>query len=525
MMKSKQILVCLVLAGVILTSCASPVESINSQPGNAQPARTMASLPTSTVISLPDSTSTPFPSSTATAAHMPTVTPTVIPPVAPSETASPPSEAALQWLQTNAIGFTTAEPSTGCEDLQPLLAMIGEARLVALGEATHGTHEFFTMKQRITECLVQEKGFNLLALEAGWAEAEHINHEVVLGTETPDVVRSRYPYFMGSSELWDLIAWMQSYNQQAGESNQASLRGLDMQFGDLLVRDVLAYIQKVDPSSLGVVQDNLDCFLHHVKNYSANPGVELYSHAGEDIQAACREGLQAIYDLFLRYQSTYETASSPVEYAEAFAQVRLLIQNEQLMAEPEMPASINLRDRFMAENAAWLLEQARSDARMVIWAHNGHVTAARSFWTDAEAEAVGGAAGLEFIPMGAHLRELYGDALVVVGFAFNRGSFLAYGFSNRTNSSLGYRVYNLAGPLEGSYEQFLSTVSLPRLMLDLRLIQNDPDLADWFGEAHWMTSFGLGYVVDDPRANAVNIILPESFDILIYFETTTAAEQ
>jgi erythromycin esterase len=67
----------------------------------------------------------------------------------PSETASPPPEEALQWLQMNANGFTTAQPGTGCEDLQPLLAMIGEARVVALGEAIHGTHEFFTMRSKM----------------------------------------------------------------------------------------------------------------------------------------------------------------------------------------------------------------------------------------------------------------------------------------------------------------------------------------------------------------------------------------
>jgi erythromycin esterase len=348
---------------------------------------------------------------------------------------------------------------------------------------------------------------------------------VVLGTEAPAAVRSRYPYFMGSSELWDQIAWMQAYNQQADAANKVSLKGFDMQFGDLMVRDIVAYIQKIDPSSLGMVQDNLDCFMRHVKNYSANPGADLYSQAGADIQAQCWQGLQAVYDLFLNNQAAYETVGSVVEFAEAFALTRLLIQNEQLMAAPNMPMSINLRDRYMAENVAWLLEQAGPEARMVIWAHNGHVTDATGHWTEAEAQTLGGTAGRETIPMGAHLRALYGDALVVVGFAFNRGSFLAIGFSNRLNTALGYQAYTLASPLEDSYEEYLSTVSMPRYMLDLRLIQNAPDLADWFGQARWMTSFGLGYVVDDPQANAVNIILPEAFDILIYFETTTAAGQ
>jgi erythromycin esterase len=291
------------------------------------------------------------------------------------------------------------------------------------------------------------------------------------------------------------------------------------------MEDIVTYIQEIDPSNLGMVQDNLECFSKHVINYSANHGAELYSQAGSDIQAGCRQGLQAISDMFRNNQATYETASSPARFTEMFAEVRLLIQNEQLMAVPDMIASINLRDQYMAENVAWLFEQAEPESKMVIWAHNGHVTDARGQWTEAEATAFGGTAGQETIPMGAHLRALYGNQLVVVGFAFNQGSFLAIGFSERTNSALGYGVFNLVGPLPGSHEEYMATASLPRLMLDLRQVPNNPELANWFGQARWMTVFGMGYVTDNPQANATKIILPEAFDILIFFHTTTAAQR
>lgn len=431
----------------------------------------------------------------------------------------------VQWLEQNAIAFDTTEAGTGCTDLEPLLEMVGEARVVALGEATHGTHEFFTMKQRIIECLVQEKDFNLIALEAGWAEAAHINQEVVLGTDAPLDARNRYPYFGGTSELWQLITGMQAYNQQAEPTNRVSLSGFDMQYGDLLVQDVIEYIQEIDPTSLALIQDNLRCFKKHVINFSANPGAELYSQAGADIQAECRQGLQAVSEVFLSRQADYETASSPARFAEASAEVSLLIQNEQLMAAADMLTGINLRDQFMAENAAWLLEQAGPQAKMVIWAHNGHVSSARGQWSEAEAAAFGGVTGQDTIPMGTYLREWYDDDLVGVGFAFSRGSFLAIGLSGLTNFTQGYGVYTLSGPLPGSYEETLATVSLPRYMLDLRLVQSDPRLADWFAQPRWMTVFGMGYVTDDPWANVSRLVLSEAFDILIYLETTTAAQR
>ena len=99
---------------------------------------------------------------------------------------------AIAWLAENAGPFGTAEPGHGCEDLQPFLEMVGDSRLVALGEATHGTHEFFAMKHRLAECLVSEKGFTLFAMEAGWAEAEHINAWVQGGEVENPAGRLRY---------------------------------------------------------------------------------------------------------------------------------------------------------------------------------------------------------------------------------------------------------------------------------------------------------------------------------------------
>lgn len=433
---------------------------------------------------------------------------------------SPIPEEARSWLRANAVPLKTTLPGAGCDDLQPLLAMIGDARLVALGEATHGTREFMTTKHRILECLVQEKGFNVLALEAGWSEANHID-KAVHSSENVAALKYRYPNFWGGSELWDCIAWIQAYNQDPKAPFQVSVRGFDMQFGDLIVQDLLSYVNAVDPGNLDTVQDELACFLKHVTNFSATPGAPLYSQAGEEVQTLCRQGLQAVYDWFLEHQTAYEEASSPDEFAAAFYLTTLLIQNEQLMAEPDMLTSVNLRDRYMAENVAWLLERGGPETKVVLSAHNGHVTPARSRWVDPDRGVLDSADGTEFIPMGAYLREWYGDDLVVVGFLFNQGSFWAIGFSSEMDAPLGYQVFTLPSPLPGSHESFLSTVDLPLYLLDLRPLRSVPGLGDWFREPRWMTSFGMGYVVDDPEANASRVVLPEEFDLLIYFGSTS----
>jgi len=460
------------------------------------------------------SSSTPEPVTAtpeATFTLEPTLTPTKTPTATPDVLVIPPE--AVKWLQNHAVPFDTAEPGSGCEDLQPLLEMIGEARVVALGEATHGTHEFAAMKHRILECLVTEKGFNVFAMETGWAEANHINAYVQELNDEGNPINT-LQYFMGSAELWDMIEWMHQYNQSIGDGKKISFRGFDMQFGDLIIQDLLSYLAVVDPTGLVTVKAELDCFLAHVKNWSVDPNVALYSQAGEEIQSQCKQGLQAIYDLFLENQDVYKDVSSPAEFAEAFYLVTLLMQNERLMAVPTIEESINVRDQYMAENITWLLEEAGTNARMVIWAHNQHVTPVGS---DLDAEA----SGAEFIPMGATLRDVYGDDLIVVGFGFNRGSFWAIGFSNKSGNSLGYGLYSVTEPLPNSHDMYLMNANLPRFILDLRLMRNNQELGDWFREPRWLTNFGLGYVVDDPSANARWTVLPEEFDILIYFENTS----
>ncbi len=443
---------------------------------------------------------TPDPASTNT----PTARPTASPMPTPGELVIPPE--AVEWLQNHAVPFDTAEPGNGCEDLQPLLEMIGEARVVAMGEATHGTHEFFTIKERIFECLVMEKDFNIFAMETGWAEANRVNAYVNGGS---------YPGFLDFS---DMILWMRHYNGLSANARKLSFRGFDMQWGDSIIEDLLTYLNNVDPVGEAAAREALECYLAHVlvPQVGESSG-SAYSQAGEEIQSRCKQGLQAVYDLFKKNQEAYESASSPIEFAEASYLVTLLMQNEQITAAGVSAEGWNLRDRFMAENISWLLDQAGPNAKMVVSAHNGHVTPAGWTWSDAECSNCSGA---DAIPMGAHLRAMYGENLIVVGLGFGRGSFWAMG-ENMRGVSLGYDMYTITDPIPRSHETYLLTAGLPRFFLDLRPMRSDPAFGDWFQEPRYFTSIGMVYYVDDPLANASLTVLPDEFDILIFIAETT----
>lgn len=424
-----------------------------------------------------------------------------------------PSEAIL-WLQNQAVPFISAEPGSGCRDLKPILEKIGDARVVALGEANHGTHEFLAMKHRILECLVLEKGFSIFAMEAGWAEASHIN-DYVQGRieENPD---RKLRYFMGSGELTSLIEWMREYNKQVTTGEKLSFRGFDMQYGDLIIQDLLAYVKNVDPGNEENVRRKLECFSTFVKNWSADPDAERYSQAGEQIQGLCRKGLQEIYDILMERQPVYQALTSPSNFYEVIHLVSLLKQNEELMSAPSLEESINIRDSYMAENILWMLENAGPDAKMVVSAHNGHVAFSPDLLQGDQGE-------IEMVWMGVHLREVLGEDLVVMGFGFASGSFRAIGISESTGNYLGYAEYSISSPIRNSYESLFASVGLPRFILDLRQVDEVLSPGNILQEPRSFTSFGLGYVVNNPEANASMTILPDEFDFLIFFEKTTSS--
>ena len=158
------------------------------------------------------------------------------------------AEAARSWLATNAIRLETVEAGHGFADLQPLKPIIGPARIVALGEATHGTREFFQLKHRMLEFLVTEMGFNLFAIEATMPESFDINDYVLTGQGDPGkALAGVYFWTWDTEEVRTMIEWMRSYNADPRHTRKVKFYGFDMQFAPRAAKVTLAYLRKVDP--------------------------------------------------------------------------------------------------------------------------------------------------------------------------------------------------------------------------------------------------------------------------------------
>ncbi len=406
----------------------------------------------------------------------------------------------ITWLQEHAIPFDTAEPGSSYDDLMPLKDVIGNARIVALGEATHGTSEFFTMKHRMVEFLVEEMGFNVVAIEAGWSESRSIDHYIRTGQGNPaELLAGLHFWTWNTQEILDMVVWMQKHNENPGTAPQLSFFGYDIQYPSTAMDEVVAYVQRVDPAAVEYVDSLYEPFHEQIDEYTNRYN---YQDQPQSIKDCCRKNVQEVFDFLKSNQGVYEAASSPEEFATALQTARVCVQAEDFYAgEGE-------RDQYMAENIMWSLDRMGPDGKMVIWAHNAHVGVDTLVEGTTSEES-----------MGFYLREKYGNELVIFGFTFCNGSLHALTV-NESGQYGSMAVHKVEPPPEESCEYYFHSAGIPLFFLDLRDITPGP-ATDWLFQPLLYRYVGSGYQPANPEAEFEDAVLPDMFDVMVYFEDTT----
>ena len=411
----------------------------------------------------------------------------------------------IAWLQANAVPFSTAQPGSGFGDLQFLKEMIGDARVVSLGEATHGTREFFQMKHRVLEFLVEEMDFNVFAIEATWPEANRLNEFVHTGEGDPEVLLSGlYFWTWNTEEVRDMILWMRAHNQDPGDAPTVSFLGFDMQYAGMAIHNVIEYLEMVDPLGAARASLHYACMLPYANGPRGS--VEfggLYQNQPQSYRDACVNELLEARDFLLAHQEEYQAASSITEFAMAERSARVVLQFEDLKSARTQGA----RDYYMAENAKWLLDQAGPDAKMVLWAHNGHVADNPSYG--------------ESVSMGYYLRRLYGEDMVIAGLDFFQGSFRAVTYLGYSYGGVDDHFVGPAPPL--SYEDYFHATGLDRLILDVRGVNLGTAATSWLAGPRLMRSIGSVYSPTNPDSYLYDVSIPSLYDLIIYFDSTSAA--
>jgi erythromycin esterase-like protein len=420
------------------------------------------------------------------------------------------TDATVETVRREALWF---EPTA--DGLAPLLEEIGDARLVLIGEATHGTHEFYRTRAELTRALISTRGFNLVAVEADWPDAYRVNqwvrHAVTESeAETALADFTRFPRWMWRNrEVVAFIHWLRMHNASQPAASRVGFYGLDLYSLHASIEAVLTYLKKVDPPGAERARYRYGCFEHFGEDTQA------YGYAASfGLSRSCEDDVVAqLVDLRHR-AAEYARRDGRIatdEYFFAEQNARLVRNAEQYYRSMfgGRVESWNVRDTHMMETLEALIahvQQTTGGARAIVWAHNSHLG-------DARATQMGESGELN---LGQLVREKYGPKSFLVGFTTHAGSVTAA--SNWDEPAQRKRV---RPSIAASYERLFHDTGLDRCLLLLR----DEALRQALQGERLERAIGVIYRPESERlSHYFRARLPEQFDAVLHIDQTTALE-
>src|SRR5438046_311203 len=311
---------------------------------------------------------------------------------------------------------------SGRDAFAPLLERAGEARLVLLGEASHGTHEFYARRAELTKRLIRDHGFQAVAAEADWPDAHRVDRYVRGHGNDADADRAlgdfqRFPAWMWrNADVLDFAGWLRDHNDALAENkSKAGFYGLDLYSLHSSMAAVLAYLDKVDPDAAQRARYRYGCF----ERTGDDP--QQYGYAASfGLSDSCeREVVAQLVELRRRAAelAARDGRLDPDEFFFAEQNARVVKNAEQYYRSMfgGRVESWNLRDSHMMETLENLLAHLGSNSKVVVWAHNSHLG-------DARATAMGDSGELN---LGQLVRQRYGDEAFLIGFSTYSGTVTA----------------------------------------------------------------------------------------------------
>ncbi|SDJ61757.1 erythromycin esterase [Halovenus aranensis] len=408
------------------------------------------------------------------------------------------------------------DPLAAFEDSRPWSTTAADGSIIALGEATHGTREFFRLKHRVLRRLVETQGVRVFAMEATFAETLAINDYVVYGEGDPrEAIENIYFWTWNVEAVLSMVEWLRSFNEGRPLEDRVRFFGFDAQYTSGAVSRLDAFLDRAEIP----VPETLRADLAAVDDDGERPDGNIQPR----LDTAPRL-VEALNNHFDDHRKAYITATDERAYAlsrrslttieQATAYQRALhrydgefegdLSDDELDAVEEI---LQVRDRAMADNVEWLLEFTDTDT-IVLWAHDAHINRQKHTirGTDAVAD-----------PMGKLLADRHGDAYVAVGFSFGSGSFQAI------TPGEGLQRQTLQSPVPGTIDATLASRDVGSFLLDVREAKRDDRLDALLNEPQQHFSTGATYDETAPREYLTEYVYGEAFDALCFVDETTRA--
>jgi erythromycin esterase-like protein len=404
-------------------------------------------------------------------------------------------------IKKHAISFETNE------DLSPIIDAIGDAKIVLLGEASHGTSEFYTVRAELSKRLIAEKGFTLIAVEGDWPSTQHINRFIKGSGEAEQTVQevlkafNRWPTWMwANEEIADFVSWLKAHNKQKESHHKVGFYGIDVYSLWESLDEVITYLSTTNPDSmeLELAKKALSCF----EPFNGHP--ENYALSSVNLSQACVDEVSQLLTSLRANEAHYKddheadlnlkmnalVAKNAEEY------YRAMVRSDEL--------SWNIRDEHMVEAINEIMDYHGKEAKIIIWKHNSHIGDASA--TDMEAS---GMINVGQIIRGQNRRE----NVYTVGFGTHRGTVIA-----ADQWGIPFKQIEVPAAIKDSWEDVMHTSGAFNKLLFFNE-HNRHLFVDWIGHR------AIG-VVYNPEYEAYGNYVPSKignrYDAFIYMDQTKA---
>jgi protein-L-isoaspartate(D-aspartate) O-methyltransferase len=417
----------------------------------------------------------------------------------------PPARAAKETLAHKIAAACEPFDAIEAAPLDSVLERIGDARLVLLGEASHGTSEFYRMRERISRDLIVKKGFRFVAIEGDWPDAARIDHYVRHMEYPPSewTAFARFPTWMWrNNEVRAFVDWLRAHNAPLKPAQRTAFHGLDLYSLYDSIRAVLKYLDDVDPATARAARERYGC----LTPWQSDPAT--YGHAAlTGTYPTCESEVAVVLTDLLRKRRAYAEHDGE-RFLDAVQNARLITNAEQYyrIMYYGSRASWNLRDSHMFETLKTLLAFYGAKAKAIVWAHNSHI---------------GDAAATEMSSRGeyniGHLcRSEFGDQVYAIGFGTNSGTVAA-----ASDWDGPMEIKTVLPAIPESYERCCHESGVRSFCLDLK--QPAMDSPQALRTPRLERAIGVIYRPQTELASHYfQAVLPQQFDEYIWLDETKA---
>jgi erythromycin esterase len=406
---------------------------------------------------------------------------------------------AINLINANAVSLN------GFHDIDPLFDKIGNARIVMLGEASHGTHEYYTWRTYITKRLIQEKGFNFIAVEGDWPDCYKINSYIKQDfneeKKAADLLQTfdRWPTWMWANwEIAALVEWLQLHNQSLPQRQKAGFYGLDVYSLWESLDAIMKYLEKVDPAGLKKAAETFKCFEPYKEDGTS------YAYATRVVPELCENEVLELLNEIQRKLPQYDSGAENVFSTEQNALIAVNAEKYYRAMIQGQSESWNVRDSHMQETLERLLDFHGQDSKAIVWAHNTHI--GDSSATDMADDGM--------YNIGELSRKRFPGETFMVGFGSYGGSVIA-------GNSWGAKMQHMIVPdaSKNSWESILHKTGKRNLLIFMDSLKDSFLAKERIGHR----AIGVVYRPQNERyGNYVPSVLPSRYDAFIYLDKTTA---